>query len=256
MLAEIREFELTALPFVVRFGLGSAKVAKRWSRFELRASGDLYWTHAFDIRRDIEGTNKHISVHKSGKIVSSLYQEGKKIKSGSTSSIGVSFRQITKPCEVISGSEKLEPGYLYHGLVTLTDKEKGQGPGKVFVACLDEQLVDSKLHFSFDLLPWVSSGKVIEYMTKQNENRPFDENDPRSHLFIFHWGNVSAVVTMKFTEGDGPIDIQRVLEADKHIHPLKRLFFGDTLTLSESAQLMVSPRNSLSSQQNEKDGSN
>ena len=228
MFAEIREFELTTLPFVVRFGLGSIKAVKRWSRFELTESCDLYWTYAIDIRPDIDKTNTHTSVHKSGKIVLSRYQNGKKVKSRAAGSIGASLQQITKPCEVRSGSEKLEPGYLYHGLVTLTEKDKGQGPGKVFVACLDEKLVDSRLLFSLDLLPWVSRGKVIEYVTKTNEKWPFNVDDPRSHLFIFHRGNVSAVVTMKFTEGDCPIDIQRVLEADKHTHSLKRLFVEDT----------------------------
>lgn len=51
---------------------------------------------------------------------------------------------------------------------------------------------------------------------------------------IFQWENVSVVVNMKFTEGDDPIDIQEVIESDKNIHGLKRLFISETLTISES----------------------
>ena len=74
MKAEIREFNLTHLPFTVRFGLGSTEAVKRWARFELTKKGELLWTDAMDIRRDVDTTDKHITVHKSGRIVSSIYQ--------------------------------------------------------------------------------------------------------------------------------------------------------------------------------------
>lgn len=253
MPAEVREFRLTTSSFVVRFGLGSTEAVKRWARFELKRSGDLIWTQACDIRRDIDSTNTHISVHKSGEVHSSRYQGERKVHSHAVGNMGASFWQITKPYQVISGSELFEPGFLYYGLGTLTDNQRRQAPDRVFVACLDPQLVNSRLHYSFDLQPWVDKEKVIEYLIEQN--RPFALNDPRSHLFTFCWRHVSAVVTMKFTEGDGPIDIQQVRGAGEDIHPLKRFFFEETLALSESARLAVSPRSSLFLEQNIEDGS-
>lgn len=220
--AEIKEFNVTIPRLIVRFGLGSTEAVKRWARFEIK-NDELLWTSSMDIRRDADTTNSHISVHKSGQVVSSRYQKGKKIASHSRGSIGGSLGQIAEPYQVVSGHELFEPGYLYYGLVTRRDKEKGKAHSNVFVPCLDNKLVNSRLHFSFDLLPWANSEKVIEYATRQSP--PFCTDDRRSHMYIFYWGKVPVVVTMKFTDGDGPLDIQRVCEADKYIHSLKRLYF-------------------------------
>ena len=225
MEAEIREFNVTTLPFVVRFGLGSTEAVKRWARFEIRKNEELLWTYASYIRKDIDSTNKHISVHKSGKIVSSIYQgkgqEQKKNPSHIVGDIGGSLRQIKKPYQVTSGIELLEPGFLYYGLDTFTDKQTRQATGEFLIPCLDNRLVNSKLHYSLDLMPWIGSDQVIAYVSSQG--RPFDMNDPRSHMFTFRCKEVAIVITMRSTEGNGPLDIQQVHVADKHKHPLKRL---------------------------------
>lgn len=113
--------------------------------------------------------------------------------------------------------------------------------GGISSSGLNNRLINSRLHFPFDVLPWTCGENVTEYVTK--ENRFFDMQDPRSHAFIFCLDSVSAVVTMKFSEGDGPIDIEQVREVDRDIRPVKRLFHKDTLTLSDLAKEMVSPRN-------------
>jgi hypothetical protein len=242
MEAEISSFDIKKLPYTARFGIGSTKPIKRWARFTLMESGDLYWTRAIYVRKDCDSTNIHISVHHSGEIYSSRYvgsgDELKKVHSRKVGDIGGPFRGITGRHQVENGNELLEPGYLYHGLPTLTDKTQKADTQNKFVACLDEQLVNARLYYSLDLAPWTGEDKTTVYLMT-GRNQLFAENDPRCHAFIFHRGNVSAVVAMKFTEGDCPIDIQLVLEADKHPHPLKRLFVEDTLTLSESTQLMV-----------------
>ncbi|MBT9148969.1 MAG: hypothetical protein AAGB97_02670 [Dehalococcoidia bacterium] len=137
-------------------------------------------------------------------------------------------------------NELLEPGYLYSGLPTLTDADKKTDIHNNFVACLDGRLVNSKLYYSLDLAPWAGEDKIAEYLTTK-QNRLFDEDDPRCHVFIFCWGDVSVVVTMRFRDGEGPIDIQRIAEADEHTHPLKRLFHHETLELSENTRLDVTP---------------
>ena len=239
--AEIREFNVTTLPFVVRFGLGSTEAVKRWARFEIRENEELLWTNAGDVRRDIDKTNRHISVYKSGKIVSSIYQgkgqEQKKIHSYIVGDIGGSLRQIKKPHQVTSGIELLEPGFPYYGLDTFTDKQIRQATGEILIPCLDNRLVNSKLHDSLDLVPWVGSEQVIAYVSSQG--RPFDMNDSRSHMSTFRCGQATIVITMRFTEGDGPLDIQQVTEADKNKHPLKRLIHVERLTLSESTRLAI-----------------
>ena len=234
MVAEIKEFHLTTPDFVISFGLGSAEPVKKWSRFKVTKSGDLYWTHAINIRRDIDRTDTHTSIHKSGAIVSSRYQGSKKVRAHFGNGIGASFQEIKKPYKVLSGNERFEHGYLYHGLVTLTDNDKRQSIKKLLIPCLDENLVNSKLDYSFYLLPWVISEKVTEYVIKQNQ--AFEVEDSRSHLFIFCCGGISLAVSIKFTEGDGPIDNQCVIEADKDIHPLKRLFHEDTIIISDAAR--------------------
>lgn len=225
MKAEIREFNLTHLPFTIRFGLGSTEAIKRWARFKITKKDELFWIDAMDIRRDVDSTDTHISVHKNGKIVSSIYQgksqERRKIYSHRVGDIGNAFRQIIEPHQVTSGNYHLQPSFLYCGLETLTDEQIREASGEIFVPCLDNRLVNSKLYYSLDLLPWVANEQVIAYASIHG--RPFDINDPRSHMFIFRYGQAAIVITMRFNEGDEPIDIKQVTEADKDRHPLKRL---------------------------------
>lgn len=241
MTAEIRPFSITKLPYTARFGLGSAEPVKRWSRFVLTEGGELYWTSAIYLRKDVDASNIHFSVHQSGEIFSSRYvgrgvKQGK-VHSQKVSNMYVPFRKITRPQRVVSGEELLEPGYLYIGLRTLTEEDKRADIQNDFVACLDELLVNSRLRSSLDLVPCTSREEVIEYLSQQNQF--FDINDPRCHVFIFCWESVSAVVTMRFTAGDRPIDIKQVTEAAKNRHPLKRLPFEETLSLSESTGLVI-----------------
>lgn len=242
MAAEIRKFNITKLPYTVRLGLGSTEPVKRWARFVLLESGDLYWTPAIHLRKDIDNSNIHTSVHDSGKIWSSRYigsgDEQEKICSRNAGNIGGSFQKIKRPHKVVHSEEYLEPSYLYSGLPTLTEGNKKTNSQNNFVSCLDERLVNSRLYSSLDLVPWTGEDEIIAYlMAKQNQ--VFDRNDPRCHVFIFCWESVSAVVTMRFTAGDGSIDIQKVVQADEHTHPLKRSFHHNVLSLSESTQLVV-----------------
>lgn len=227
MAVEIRVFNIKALPYTARFGLGSTAPVKRWARFVLTDKGDLYWTRAIHVRKDVDSSNIHISIHESGEIFSSRYgvREGMLSKEASrlVGSMGSPFREITSPHQVEYGNELLERGYLYVGLPTLTEKNKKIDTQNDFVACLDELLVNSRLYYSLDLVPWTGEDEITAYlMTKRNQ--VFAENDPRCHVFIFCWESVSAVVTMRFTDGEDPIDMQRIAEADMHAHPLKRLF--------------------------------
>lgn len=222
-LAEIKEFTLAKLPVVVRFGLGSAEAVKRWSRFKISKTGDLYWVSALYIRPDVDKMNEHISIHGDGHIITSLYQNGQKIASLPHGNLGCSLTKITKPYHVTSGNEFFEPGYLYYGLIPVHDNEKRETSNRFFVACLDEELVNSRLHYSFDLLPWTKCEQVIDYATKLKTS--FNLDDQRSHVYIFYYGEASIVVTMKFTEGDAPIDVQKVREADQRPQSLKRLYF-------------------------------
>lgn len=232
MEAEIKSFDIKALPYRVRFGLGSTEPIKRWARFEIRHSGDLYWTRGIDVRKDFDSSNIHTSIHKSGEIFSSRYygkgEQKRKYYSCKVGEINNPFRGVIHPYQVVSANELFEPGYLYYGLPTLTEKDKNR-----CIACLDELLVNSRLYSSITLLPWINEEEITTYlMTKQGQ--VFIENDSRCHLFIFYWERVSIAVIMRFTDGDSPIDIQKVVEADKNIKPLKRLFHHETLRLSES----------------------
>lgn len=236
MEAEIRSFDIKSLPFTVRFGIGSTEPIKKWARFEIGKSGDLYWTRAIDVRKDVDSSNIHTAVHQSGEIHSSRYtgkgeKQQKHFYSGNVGTIGSPLRDITSPHQITSENEFFEPGYLYYGLRTLTEKDKKTDTQNRFVACLDELLVKSRLYSSIVVTPWINEKEITAYlMTKQGQ--VFTENDPRCHVFIFCWERVSITVTMRFTEGDSPLDIQKVVEADKHAKPLKRLFHHEALSLS------------------------
>ena len=229
---EIREFKLTP-PVVVRFGLGSTVAIKRWGRFELRQTGDMYWIDAMNIRKDVDKTNTHIALHRSGEIVSSRYVNGEKVSSHCLGKIDARMGQAVELCR---GQELLEPGYLYYGLKTLEEQKKT--PPAVLVECLDSKLVNSRLYYSLDIFPKVGNEKVVEYAARLSQ--PFCAGDQRSHLYIFFWGKMALAVSMRFTEGDQPIDIQRVREADSHPHTLKRLYFEENLQLSEKCSLSPS----------------
>lgn len=239
-IAEVREFTLTKLPVAARFGLGSTEAIKRWSRFTVGKTGDLYWVNALYIRADIDKTNEHLSVHGSGQIMTSLYQGRQKIDSRPHGNLGCSLREITKPYHVTSGQEFLEPGYLYYGLVTLHGKDKVSTPDSIPITCLDDKIVNSRLHYSFDLLPWTKCEQVINYATQSKT--PFNLDDQRSHIYIFYYEKASIVITMKFTEGNEPINIQKLHEADQHPQSLKRLLYHETLSLSESVSLRTNHR--------------
>lgn len=245
MQAEIRSFDIKKLPYTVRFGLGSIEPVKRWARFELRKSEDLYWTCAQDVRKDVDSSWIHITVHQSGEIHSSRYtgkgEEQKKVYQSEATDIGSTLKDITTPHQVVSGNELFEPGYLCYGLPTLTEKDKKTDSQNRFVACLDVLLVNSRLHYFLDLVPWISEDEIIAYLTTER-NQFFAENDQRCHAFIFGWERVSIIVAMKFTDGDNPIDLQKVAEADKNAKPLKRLFHHVTLSFSESVSLRATPR--------------
>lgn len=242
MKAEIRSFDIQRLPYTVRFGLGSTGPIKRWARFELRESGDLYWTRAIDIRKDVDTSNIHTSIHKRGGIFSSRYsgkgEQKRKYYSCKGGNIGDSLKDITSPHLISYENELLEPGYLYYGLPTLKEKHKKIDTRNKFVACLDELLVNSRLYSSIALVPWIKEEEIIAYLVARRD-QAFTENDPRCHVFIFCWERVSIVVTMRFTGGDSPIDIQKVAEADKNAHSLKRLFHHEELILSESTSLNI-----------------
>jgi len=239
--AEIKMLNITGIPFEVRFGLGSEIPIKRWSRFKLNANGDFTWTRSFDIRRDESNTDIHISFHKSGKVVLSRYQHNKKVYSSVLQTTGSSLEDIKQPVNIESGNELFELGYFYHGLKTVQDKDMKQTPKRAFIACREDRLINSRLYYSVDILPWTDRSNVRDYVTKTNSF--FNTQDPRCHLFIFRLTSVSIVVTMGFTEGDSPVDVQHVHESDQHIHPLKRLFHHEGLALSDSVALTKSIRN-------------
>ena len=94
------------------------------------------------------------------------------------------------------------------------------------------------MYSSIKLVPWIKEEEIIAYLVTIR-GQAFTENDPRCHVFIFCWECVSIVVTMRFTSGNSPIDIQKVAEADKNAHPLKRLCHHEELILSESTSLNV-----------------
>lgn len=243
MQAETKLLDIKKLPYTVRFGLGSTEPTKRWARFELNAKSDLYWTSAIDVRKDEDSSWIHTTVHQSGEIHSSRYtgkgKEQKKYYSGKLGNIGDSLKDITSPQVISSENELLESGYLYYGLPTLKEKHKKIDIRNMFILCLDELLVDSRLYSAITLVPWIKEEEIIAYLvTKQCQS--FTEDDPRCHVFIFCWESVSIVVTMRFTDGNSPIDIQKVAEADKNAHPLKRLFHHEELILSESTSLNIS----------------
>ncbi len=248
MEAEIRLLDIKKLPYTARFGLGSTEPIKRWARFEISKSGDLYWTHGIDVRKDVDSSNIHMSIHASGKILASRYsgkgERKRKYYSSEVGEIGSPFKDITHSHQVESGNELLEPGYLYYGLPTLTEKNKKTDTQNRFVACLDELLVNSRLYFSIALVPWINEEEITAYlMTRQGQI--FTENDTRCHIFIFCWERVSIVVAMRFTGGDSPIDIRKVVEADNNAKPLKRLFHHETLSLSGSVSLKANPTKRL-----------
>lgn len=248
MEAEIMSLDIKNLPYTARFGLGSTEPIKRWARFELKKTGDLYYILAIDLRKDEDSSWIHTSVHQSGEIHSSRYtgrgKEQKKYYSGKVGNIGDTFQNIADPYEVIHGEEHLESGYLYSGLPTLEKKHKKINDHNEFIPCLDELLVNSRLHSSLDLVPWTTKDEIKNYLISK-QNRIFDDKNPRCHVFIFRWGNVSAVVSMRFTDGDGPIDLQKVAEADKNTKPLKRFFHHEKLNLSESVSLKANPTKRL-----------
>ncbi len=248
MEAEIRSFDIKNLPFTVRFGLGSTEPIKKWARFEMSRDGELYWTRAIDVRKDVNSSNIHTTVHKSGEIHTSRYsgkgeEQKKHFYSGNIGNMGSPLTDITSPHQISSENELFEPGYLYYGLRTLTEKDKKTDTQNRFVACLDELLVNSRLYSSFTLVPWINEEKIVEYLMAE-KSHIFVENDLRCHLFTFRSGIVSITVTMKFTAGDSPLDIEKVFEADKNAKPLKRLFHHEALRLSESVSIKISSHRS------------
>ncbi len=245
MEAEIRSLDIKALPYTARFGLGSTEPIKKWARFEMGKSGDLYWTSAIHLRRDVDSSGIHISVHRSGEIRQSWYKgkgkERKKDYSDIGGNIGKSFANISEPREIIHSAENLEPSYLYYGLPTLEDKQKRKNDQSNFIPCLDNRLINSKLHSSLDLVPWIKTADIINYLEKKR-NGIFNIDDPRCHVYIFCWKRVSILVTMRFIDGDGPIDIEEVAKTDKNAHPLKRLPHHEELILSESTSLNITEK--------------
>lgn len=248
MKADITPFDIKKLPYTARFGLGSTEPIKRWARFELRKSEDLYWFCAHNLRKDCDSTNAHISVHRTGEIYSSRYiiieREEVKIYSSLIGDIGGLFSGITEPYTITSNNENLEPGYLYSGLRKLIVKDRKTNTQNQFIPCLDDKLVNSKLYSCLDLVPWTEENEIANYLINKQDH-VFEGNNPRCHVFIFRWGNVSAVVSMKFTNGDSPIDLQKVAEADRNAKPLKRLFHHETLSLSELVSLKANPTKRL-----------
>lgn len=226
MEAELKSFDITTLPYTVRFGLGSKEPIKRWARFTLEQTCDLYWTQAIYVRKDVDSSGIHTSIHKTGAIYSSRYMRSgeKQIKyySKKVGDIGSPIQDISAPHLIIAGEEYLEPGYLYAGLPSIKERIQKRNEHNEFIPCLYDRLVSSHLHFSLDLVPWIDTGEIICYLTNKHSNK-FDTNDHLCHTFIFHWYRVSVVVMIRFTGGYSPIDIQKVAEADKNIHPLKRL---------------------------------
>ena len=146
-----------------------------------------------------------------------------------------SFELAKEPCRVKNGNELFQPDHFYHNLVTIQNRDTKITLGSTFVECLDSRIINSRLHYSCEILPWTSIENVVEYVT--TKNLYFNIEDPRSHLYIFCRGDVSVAVTMKFMEGDGAVDIQKVYEIDKHKRPLKRLFLEETLGISDSVKI-------------------
>src|SRR3972149_2369662 len=140
MQAEIRSFDIKKLPYTARFGLGSIEPVKRWARFELRKSEDLYWTRAIHVRSDVDSSWIHVTVHQSGEIHSSWYtgkgEEQKKVYQSEATDIGSTLKDIKSPYQVECGSEHLVPSYVYYGLPPLTQKDKKIDAQNTFVACL------------------------------------------------------------------------------------------------------------------------
>ncbi|MEE8414115.1 MAG: hypothetical protein V3R96_06145, partial [Dehalococcoidales bacterium] len=137
--------------------------------------------------------------------------------------------------EIIHGQELLEPDYFYHGLKTIEEGEKTT----LLIECLDDMLVKSRLYYSLAIFSRIQKEKIIEYYAGLSQ--PFCADDQRSHLYIFPCKKITLAVTMRFAEGDQPIDVHAVNEADRHPHKLKRMLLEENLHLSEKCSLSPSP---------------
>lgn len=191
--------------------LGSDRPAKVWAKVRFGKDSDIYWM--YDTVKDVDRTDEHMSLHRSGEVWSTVQGRRRKAMPIDSSNLR----------EVQSGTARLEEGDLYHWLPTF---QKG-GPKEEIVVCLDSDIVGSTVRFTVDLLNGEDSKAIDNVIDKR-----LDVNDPRSHALVFHHQGRTLIVCLHFDGGMGPIEPSKVLEADSSGNEKKKLFVFDRLTIS------------------------
>jgi hypothetical protein len=191
--------------------LGSDRPTKVWAKVRFGKSGDLYWM--CDTVKDVDRTDEHMSLHRSGEVWSTV--QGKRRKAMAIGS--------TNPKEVQSGTERLEEGYLYHWLPTF---QKAEAREEVAV-CLDLSIVGSTLKCTVDMLNGEDGEAIGNVIGKR-----LNVNDPRSHALVFYHQGRTLILCLHFDGGTGPIEQSKVDEADSLVHQKKKLFAFDELHVS------------------------
>ena len=197
------DYEIERLPYEAVIALGSCEPLKKWCKLQFSPEGDVYLYHYHWNVSDEDKTAWHDSIHKkSGEIHTRIDRrvDGKL----ETLYLGKEHKLLDKSgklTEIRHGNTRLEEDYLYRWLPTLTEGDKRQRKGKTIIACLDNNLVNSTLVFSFMVILAPQSEQIEAAI-----NSYLGGEESRTHAYVFHCVERSIIVCLGFSGGDKAID--------------------------------------------------
>ncbi len=219
------DYEVDRLPYEAVIALGSYEPLKKWCKLQFSPKGDIYLYHYHWNVRDEDKTAAHISIHKSGEIHTKIEVADRLVHRGGEHTFSSERGKLT---EIVHGTTRLEENYLYRWLPTLTERDKRQRKGKIIIACLYKNLVNSSLAFSIAGLMAVESKQVEAVINSYLKGK-----ESCVHAYVFHYGERSIVLCIGFSGGDKAIDKTKQELVDNMLIKRKRLLQIEELSLKE-----------------------
>lgn len=201
--------------------LGSNRPVRAFTKLKFQRKGDILWVE--DLLSYEGGADEHVSFHQSGHISrTSINRSDGYFKPRLQPPTDAPVTQFT------SGWVRLSEEYFYGGLAEL----KVPKGGRIFVECLDATIIGSLMKYSIDLI----NGRS-EALIQSSIGLRVASNNPRQHVLVFEHQRRTLLLCVEFNDGDGPVDEDKLREADQRNVAHMKVCLEDKVAISDTVRV-------------------
>jgi hypothetical protein len=201
--------------------LGSNRPVRAFTKLKFQRKGDILWVE--DLLSYEGGADEHVSFHRSGHISStSINRSDRYFKPRLQQPTDALVMQFT------SGWVRLSEDYFYGGLAKLKASKKEP----LLVECLDATIIGAFMKYSIDLI----NGRD-EALIQSSIGLRVASNNPRQHVLVFEHQRRTLLLCLEFNDGDGPVDEDKLREADQRNLAHMKVCLQDKVAISDTVRV-------------------